>query len=124
VGTSAIGVGVGGLSTLMGIGGGTLSVPILNLCRVPMHQAVATGAALGMVISIPGAIAAVWNGWAVAHLPPLSLGYVNLLGVALIVPATMLTVGWGARWAHATDAHRLRQLFALFLAVSAGRMLV
>jgi uncharacterized protein len=122
-GTSVIGLGVGTLSTLMGIGGGTLSVPILNLCRVPMHQAVATGAALGMVISIPGALGAVINGWGAAHLPPLSLGYVNLLGVALIVPATMLSVGWGARWAHATDAHRLRQWFALFLAVSAVRML-
>lgn len=121
-GTSGIGLGIGGLSTLMGIGGGTLSVPILNLCRVPMHQAVATGAALGMVISIPGALAAVFNGWGAANLPPLSLGYVNLLGVALIVPATMFTVGWGARLAHAADAHRLRQWFAVFLGISAVRM--
>lgn len=121
-GTTGLGVGIGSLSTLMGIGGGTLSVPLLSLLGVPMHQAVATGAALGMVISIPGAIAAVWNGWGLTTLPPLSLGYVNLLGVALIVPATMLSVGWGARWAHATQAARLKRYFALFLALTSVRM--
>lgn len=121
-GTGSLGLGIGGLSTLMGIGGGTLSVPLLSLLGVPMHQAVATGAALGMVISIPGAVAAVWNGWGLSALPPLSLGYVNLLGVALIVPATMVSVGWGARWAHATQATRLKRYFALFLALTSLRM--
>lgn len=122
-GTALIGGGIGGVSTLMGIGGGTLSVPILNALRVPMHTAVGTGAMLGMVISLPGALAFVVNGLGVPLRPPLSLGYVNLLGMALIVPATMATTGWGARLAHRIDARRLRQVFALFLALTSARML-
>jgi uncharacterized protein len=122
LGTAAIGSGIGGVSTLMGIGGGTLSVPILNALRVPMHTAVGTGAMLGMVISIPGAIAFLLNGLDVPLRPPFSLGYVNLLGMAIIVPATLLTTGWGAKLAHRIDARRLRQVFAAFLALTAIRM--
>ena len=122
VGTALMGSGIGGVSTLMGIGGGTLSVPILNALRVPMHTAVGTGAMLGMVISFPGALAFLYNGLGVPLRPPLSLGYVNLLGMALIVPATMATTGWGATLAHRIDAKRLRQVFAAFLALTALRM--
>lgn len=122
VGTSLLGTGIGGLSTLMGIGGGTLSVPLLNAFSTPMHVAVGTGAALGMVISIPGAISFLINGMGVAGLPPGSIGYVNLLGFALIVPATLLTTPYGVRLAHAVNAVRLRQFFALFLALTSVRM--
>lgn len=122
LGTSLIGGAIGGISTLMGIGGGTLSVPILNAYRTPMHTAVGTGATLGMVISMPGAVGFLINGWGVPNLPPASVGYVNLLGMALIVPATMVTTAWGARLAHAIDARRLRQVFALFLTLTALRM--
>jgi uncharacterized membrane protein YfcA len=122
VGTAFIGGGIGGVSTLMGIGGGTLSIPILNALRVPMHTAVGTGAMLGMVISVPGAFAFLLNGLDVPLRPPFSLGYVNLLGMALIVPATMATTGWGATLAHRIDAKRLRQVFAAFLALTALRM--
>jgi uncharacterized protein len=121
-GTALLGSGIGGVSTLMGIGGGTLSVPILNALRVPMHTAVGTGAMLGMVISFPGALAFILNGLDVPLRPPFSLGYVNLLGFALIVPATLATTGWGAKLAHAINARRLRQVFALFLALTAARM--
>jgi uncharacterized membrane protein YfcA len=122
-GTALLGGGIGGISTLMGIGGGTLSVPILNALRVPMHTAVGTGAMLGMVISFPGALAFLYNGLGVPLRPPLSFGYVNLLGMALIVPATMLTTGFGAKLAHSIDARRLRQVFAAFLALTSLRML-
>lgn len=123
VGTAALGGSIGGISTLMGIGGGTLSVPILNALKVPMHTAVGTGAMLGMVISFPGALAFLYNGMDVPLRPPLSLGYVNLLGMALIVPATMMTTGFGAKLAHSIDARRLRQVFAAFLALTSLRML-
>jgi uncharacterized membrane protein YfcA len=121
-GTALLGSGIGGISTLMGIGGGTLSVPILNALRVPMHTAVGTGAMLGMVISFPGALAFILNGLDVPLRPPFSLGYVNLLGFALIVPATLATTGWGAKLAHSINAKRLRQVFAVFLALTAARM--
>ncbi|MDP1899336.1 MAG: sulfite exporter TauE/SafE family protein [Rubrivivax sp.] len=123
-GTAGIGGSIGGLSTLMGIGGGTLSVPILSHFGTPMHRAVGTGAMLGTVISIPGALGFLVNGWHALHLPPASLGYVNLLGLALIVPATMLTTGRGARLAARTDARRLRQVFAAFLALTSVRMFI
>jgi len=122
LGTSLIGGAIGGISTLMGIGGGTLSVPILNAFKTPMHTAVGTGATLGMVISLPGALGFLINGLGAPNLPPASAGYVNLLGVVLIVPATMVTTAWGARLAHAIDARRLRQVFAIFLTITALRM--
>jgi len=121
--TGGLGLVIGGVATLMGIGGGTLSVPILSALGLPMHAAVGTGAALGMAISLPGALGAVLNGLDVPGRPPLSLGYVHLLGLALIVPATFVTTGWGARWATASNPRRLRQGFALFLGVTALRML-
>ncbi len=107
----------------MGIGGGTLGVPILANLRVPMHTAVGTGALLGTVISIPGALAYLVTGLDMPARPPFSLGYVNLLGFALIVPATMLSTRWGAALAHSINAQRLRQVFAAFLAITALRML-
>jgi uncharacterized membrane protein YfcA len=122
-GTATIGGIIGCLSILMGIGGGTLGVPTLANLRVPMHTAVGTGALLGTVISIPGALALIVNGLDVQGLPPLSLGYVNLLGVALIVPATMVSTRWGAALAHSINAKRLRQVFAAFLGLTAARML-
>lgn len=122
--TGGIGAGIGGLSTLMGIGGGTLGVPILANLKVPMHTAVGTGALLGTVISIPGAAAFLVNGLGVPLRPPFSLGYVNLLGCALIVPATMVSTRWGAALAHRINPKRLRQVFAAFLALTAARMLL
>jgi uncharacterized membrane protein YfcA len=121
-GSSLMGGVIGGISCLMGIGGGTLSVPTLSAFRIPMHTAVGTGAALGVVISIPGTLGFLINGLGVPLRPPASIGYVNLLGWALIVPMTMLTSSWGAAIAHAINARRLRQVFALFLALTSLRM--
>lgn len=121
-GTGIIGAFIGGISTLMGIGGGTLSVPILSAFNTPMRTAVGTGAALGLVISLPGAAAFMFNGLGEGGRPPLSLGYVNLVGLALIVPATILMAPRGAQMAHAINPTRLRQLFALFLMFTSLRM--
>lgn len=122
LGTSALGSVIGSLSTLMGIGGGTLSVPILHSLKIPMHQAVGTGAAIGIIISIPGAIGFMVNGWNAEHLLPGSIGYVNILGLAIIVPATLLTTPLGVKMAHAINPDRLKQFFALFLALTSLRM--
>ncbi|RFA28439.1 hypothetical protein CAI21_12740 [Alkalilimnicola ehrlichii] len=119
---AAIGTVIGGFSTLMGIGGGTLTVPILNAFNYPIHRAVGTASAIGLLISIPGAIAFLLHGLQATGLPPGSLGYVNLLGFALIVPMTLAMAPYGARLAHAINADRLRQVFALFLFLTALRM--
>lgn len=117
--TSVIGV----ISALMGIGGGTLSVPTMTLSGYPIHRAVGTAAAIGFLIGVPGAIGMIVGGWGRAGLPPLSAGFVNLLGLALILPASMLAAPWGARAAHALPVRGLKIAFAVFLAATAARML-
>jgi uncharacterized membrane protein YfcA len=117
------GGGIGTLSALMGIGGATVSVPYMTLCRVPIHQAVGTASALGMVISIPAATGYAIIGWGVGDLPPLSLGYINLLAFFLISPFSILAAPWGARTAHSISVHALRKVFAGFLVIISLRML-
>ncbi len=114
---------IGGVSTLMGIGGGTVGVPAMTLCGVPIHRAVGTASAFGAIISIPGTLGAILGGWGMAHLPPWSLGFVNLMGFALIAPASYFMAPIGAHLAHEMDKKRLRRVFAFFIAITAGRML-
>src|SRR5262249_45291460 len=102
----------------------TFAVPAMTLFGYPIHRAVATSAGLGIIISIPGIIGYVIAGWHHANLPPFSLGYVNLLGFALITPATVLTAPWGVSIAHALPKNQLIQAFALFLALTSIRMFV
>ena len=118
----AIAFVIGVISAMMGIGGGTLSVPTLSLFNYPIRYAVGTAAAIGLIIGIPGTIGFVVGGWRTEGLPPYSLGYVNLIGFALIVPASMLAAPWGVRVAHAIPPVWLRRTFALFLLVTALRL--
>ncbi len=118
-----LGFGIGGLSTLMGIGGGTLSVPVLSLCNFPTRRAVGTASVIGLIIALPGALGFIWSGWNATGLPPLSLGYVWLIGFALIVPSSILFAPYGARTAHTINVVWLRKTFALFLGLTALKML-
>ena len=70
---------IGTLSSMMGIGGGTLSVPLLTLFGKPIHLAVGTGAFFGFVISVPATLFYIFSGWSLPNLPPASLGYVNVV---------------------------------------------
>ncbi|MGI9290327.1 MAG: sulfite exporter TauE/SafE family protein, partial [Gammaproteobacteria bacterium] len=94
---SLIAAVVGTISAMMGIGGGTMSVPVLNLCGVPIHRSVGTAAGFGLVIAIPGTLGFMVGGWDNPALPDFSLGFVNWLGFLLIVPMTVLTVPLGAK---------------------------
>ncbi|ODU29836.1 sulfite exporter TauE/SafE family protein [Sphingopyxis sp. SCN 67-31] len=124
VGGQLIPFGIGGVSSMMGIGGGTLSVPVMTLFAIPIHRAVGTAALFGLMISVPATVAFVIAGWNVPGLPPGSLGYVNLIGLAIIGPATFVTAPLGARIAHALSKRQLSILFGLFLTVVAVRMLL
>lgn len=122
------GAGLGGLvigtiSTLMGIGGATISVPFMTLCKTPIHKAIGTASALGMVISVPGTLGFVLIGWGHEGLPPLSFGYVNAVAWALIVPVSVLMAPWGAAAAHKVSVNRLRTVFALFMIFVSVRMI-
>ena len=120
--TTVLSTLIGSISTLIGVGGGTLSVPILSSFGVPMRTAVGTSALIGCFISIPGTLAFVINGWHQSQLPPWSLGYVNVLCFALIVPTSMLSTSWGAALASRINNQRLQKVFALFLLITAAHM--
>lgn len=113
---------IGGLSSMMGIGGGTFSVMTLTIFGEPIHKAVGTAALFGLVISLPGTIGFIVTGLGDSRLPPGTLGYVSLIGFALIAPATVLTAPLGARIAHAFPAKRLSMLFGVFLLIAAARL--
>jgi len=115
--------GIGVFSALMGIGGGTLSVPILSAFSYPVHKAIGTAAALGLVIAVPAVCGFVWAGWEVGARPPFSLGYVNLPAAVLIFTMSVFTAPIGSRLAHSMDAKLLKRVFALFLFVTSVRML-
>jgi len=118
-----IGGFIGTVSAMMGIGGGTVGVPILSAFGAPMRAAVATASAFGIIIAVPATIGFVWAGWGNPMLPPLSVGYVNLVGFALIVPTSMLAAPWGVKLAHSIPPLLLKRLFAVFLAVTSARMI-
>lgn len=113
---------VGILSSLMGIGGGSLSVPLLTLCGVPIHRAIGTAAAFGLFIAVPATLGFIISGWGIAGRPFGSLGYVNGLGFALITVAAWPMVPFGARLAHRLDATLLRRIFGICLALVALNM--
>ncbi|WP_417583162.1 sulfite exporter TauE/SafE family protein [Pelagibacterium sp.] len=115
---------IGLVSSLMGIGGGTLSVPTLNAFSFAVHKAVGTAAAMGLLIAVPGVLGFIWSGWDVTGRPPLSLGYVNLAAVAIIAPVSYLMAPIGARLAHALNPRLLKIAFAIFLFITAVRMLM
>jgi uncharacterized membrane protein YfcA len=111
------GAGIGLLSALMGIGGGALATTVMTLHGRPIHQAVATSAGVGALIAIPGTLGYIAAGWDKAGLPPASLGFVSVLGFALIVPTTLATTQVGVALAHRLPRRRLEVLFGLFLLV-------
>lgn len=120
---AAIPAAIGAISAMMGIGGGTLSVPTMTLCGEPVHKAVGTAALTGLWISIPATL-----GYLLAPAPdaagiPWTVGYVSLAGFAVIAPVAWLLAPVGARLAHSMDRRRLSAAFGLFLSVVAARML-
>lgn len=123
VARAGLGGGMGALSALMGIGGGTFGVTLLTVCGRTMHVAVATGAGFGIAIGAPAALTALFTGQGVEGLPPFSVGYVNVAAFALISVFTVLMAPVGAKLAHALDAAKLKKAFAILLAIVAVRML-
>jgi uncharacterized membrane protein YfcA len=116
-GLRAYGGLIGLLSSLMGIGGGQIANIIMTMHGRSIHQAVATSAGIGVLISIPGALGYVAAGWGRAGLPPDALGYVSLLGLVLFAPTTVLTATLGVRLAHGLSRRKLELAFGVFLAL-------
>jgi uncharacterized membrane protein YfcA len=120
MGTLAAGALIGLLSSLVGAGGGFISVPFMTWCNVKIHSAVGTSAALGFPIALAGTTGYVWAGRDLQGMPPEFLGYLYLPGLAVISLISISTAPLGARTAHRMDVRPLRRAFALLLyAVSA-----
>ena len=125
LGMFGVGNVIGGVSSLVGIGGGTLSVPFMIWCNIPLHQAIGTSAAIGFPIAVAGAIGFIYNGLMSADvLPQYALGYVYLPALAGLVAASVLTAPLGVRLAHSLPVGRLKMVFAALLLVVATRMLI
>ncbi|MDB5612448.1 MAG: sulfite exporter TauE/SafE family protein [Devosia sp.] len=114
---------VGYISSLMGIGGGSLTVPTLVAFGATMHSAVGTSAAVGVAIAISGTLGFLISGWGVAGLPPLSLGYINLVALVLVAVLAAVFAPLGAALAHKLDQKALKYVFAVFLVAVGLNML-
>lgn len=124
LGLRAYGFVTGIASALMGIGGGSISNLILTLHGWDIRRSVATSSAMGVLISVPGAIGYIWAGWGKAGLPPVSLGFVSLLAFIFIVPCTLMTTRFGVALAHSLPRRTLELLFAAFLALVSLRFVL
>lgn len=123
LGMGLAGGGIGFFSALVGVGGGTLTVPFLTWCNRSMHQAVATSAACGLAIAIAGGAAYITAGRHAAALPAYSWGYVYGPAFAGIALASVASAPLGARLAHALPTQALKKVFAVFLSLLAIWML-
>jgi uncharacterized membrane protein YfcA len=125
LGMCAWGFLVGLASSLMGISGGSLATLVLTLYGKPIHNAVATSAGLGVPITIAGTLGYMLAGLSYqSALPPLSIGFVSLIGVAMIAPISSYIAPFGARLAHALPRRRLEIGFGLFLLIASARFVL
>lgn len=123
VGQAAAGTGIGFVSGLVGAGGGFMSVPFMTWCNVPIHNAVATSAALGFPIALSSTLGYLVGGWNLPATLPGAVGYLYLPALGVIVLASVSTAPLGARAAHAMNVAQLKRVFALVLYGLAGYML-
>lgn len=120
---SAWGGAIGAISSLLGIGGGTMTVPLLAWSNIPLRTAVGTSAACGLPIAVAGTATFIWTGWGMAGLPAGATGHVYWPAFLAITPAAIAFAPVGARLAHALPVRTLRIVFAVFIAVVGVRML-
>jgi uncharacterized membrane protein YfcA len=120
---ASIPAAIGAVSAMMGIGGGTLSVPSMTLCGVPVHKAVGSAALLGLWISVPATLGYLLADTGAAALPSWTVGWVSLAGFAVVAPVAWFVAPLGARLAHSLDRRRLSAAFGAFLLLVAARMI-
>jgi uncharacterized membrane protein YfcA len=122
-GRLAAGGVIGTVSGLVGAGGGFISVPFMTWCNIPMHNAVATSAALGFPIAIASTLGNVIGGWSVVNPLPGGFGYLWLPALLVIATASVLLAPLGARAAHAMEVRQLKRAFGVMLYMLAAYML-
>lgn len=123
VGMAAVGGGIGVVSALVAIGGGSLSVPFMTWCNVKMHHAIGTSAAIGFPIAVAGSVGYLVGGWGAGGLPAASLGYVYLPALVACVALSMLTAPLGAKAAHRLPVPTLKKIFAGVILLLLAKMI-
>jgi uncharacterized membrane protein YfcA len=121
---SVYGFVTGLVSSLVGVSGGAFSNAVLTMYGQPMQRAVATSAGIGVPITVVGAIGYAFAGWSHIHdLPPLSFGFVSVIGFVLMAPVSSYMTGYGVRLAHWLPRRKLEIGFGLFLMLVSLRFL-
>jgi uncharacterized protein len=120
---STVGAGIGGISALVAIGGGTMTVPFLTWCNVRIQTAIGTSAAVGLPIALAGAMGYLLNGWGTATLPAHTLGFVYWPAVIAMALTSLFCAPMGARMAHRLPVTTLKRLFAALVILLALQML-
>ncbi|OYV27232.1 MAG: hypothetical protein B7Z82_06085 [Halothiobacillus sp. 20-54-6] len=121
---NALGITVGGIGTIMGMGGGAMTTPFFMWCNVTARNAIATSAAIGLPTSLAGAAGYVVTGWGVPDLPAWSLGYIYLPALLGIVIPSLIFAPIGANLTHKLPATTLKRIFAVVLVIFGINMLV
>lgn len=114
---------VGGLSVMIGIGGGTIGVPLLTAFNVKAHMAVGTAAVFGFLIALPGVVTLLSIGQTPVDAPFGTIGLVNLPAFLIIIPLTILCAPVGAAFGSKLNPKQLKRAFAIVLIITSLRML-
>jgi uncharacterized membrane protein YfcA len=114
---------IGLVSSLMGVGAGTLGVPALVALSVPIHKAIGTAAALGLFIAVPATLGLAFSGFNIPNRPPMSIGYVNLIAFFIMFPLTVFFAPVGVKLAHRINQRALKSIFGVFLIITSIKML-
>ncbi len=122
-GLTAAGAGIGGISALVAIGGGSLTVPFLAWCNVAIPVAIGTSAAVGLPVALAGAGGYLVNGWQIHDLPEFTLGFIYWPAVLSVASLSLLTAPLGARLAHQLPVKLLKKLFGVLSLLLALQML-
>jgi hypothetical protein len=123
LGMNGVGAVIGVVSSLVGIGGGALSIPFMMWCNVPVHYAIGTSAAIGFPIAVAGTAGYILNGLSAADLPAPHLGYLYIPALFGIAFFSFFTAPYGARLAHKTPVVTLKRIYAVFLIIIATRII-
>lgn len=123
-GQRIIGFGIACFSVMLGVGGGTLTVPVLNACSTPPHKSVGTSSAVSLFVCIPGALILFTTGTTPENAPALTFGYVSFLAVMCVVPVSVLCAPFGVKTGKLLSPAALKRIFSVFLFIVALRMLL
>ncbi|SES65345.1 sulfite exporter TauE/SafE family protein [Thorsellia anophelis] len=121
---SGFGFGIGGISALVGVGGGAMTVPLLSHLGHEMKKAIGTSSAAGFPIALAGAVNAVWHGFDAPNLPEYSFGFIYLPALIGIAITSMLFAPIGAKLAHKLPQVALKRVFAIYLSIIFVQMIV